>query len=139
VDKKILIAFVIGLALGVAGTGLVTCYRTSGEPDYLAGEYRESQQRTAETITGLERTIGEQRERIDDLETSNNRLTEHIRSARGISEQVIRRSEETAGDIRSAIALSKELADALKGIDRILRGNGSGGDSRNGVDNMEDL
>jgi hypothetical protein len=139
VQKNTITAFIIGLLLGcvAAGAGYVIwSYLTGGDPDILTGEYRASQQRTAETIAGLERTIGEQRERINDLSSSNSRLAFNIRNARGICEQALGGSEKTAGNIRSAIELSKTLATALKDIDRLLRGGRSGSDS---LDNVEDL
>jgi hypothetical protein len=132
------IGFVLCLILSGAGY-FIWSDRTGGDFDILTGEYRTSQQRTTETIAGLERTIGEQRERIDDLTTSHSQLEFNIRNARGICEQALGGSEKTAGDIRSAIELSKTLTTALKDIDRLLRGGRSGSDSGNGLDNLEDL
>jgi hypothetical protein len=134
-QKTTVTAFVIGLVLGVTGAGLIAYHRTGGDLDWFTGEYRASQQRAAEAVTGLERTIGEQRERIDNLEASNSRLEDNIRSARGICESALGGSEKAAGDIRSAIELSKTLATALKDINRIL----NSGDTSDGPGNVDDL
>jgi chromosome segregation ATPase len=139
VQKTIIIAFAVGLLLGAAGTGFVACYRTGGNFDWFTGEYRASQQRAAEEIAGLERTIGEQRKRIDDLEAGNSRLEGHIRDARGLCEQALGGSEKAAGNIRDAISLSKALTGALTDINRVLNRDRSSGDSGDGMDNMEDL
>jgi hypothetical protein len=136
--RNLVICFITGLVLGVFGAGIaghIMGNTEVGELDGAAGEYRASEQRTAEQIAGLERTIGDQRERIDYLTASNNRLESNIRSARGICNEALRGSEKTTGDIRSAIELSKTLTIALKNLDRIL----NSGNSGNGVDNVEDL
>jgi phage shock protein A len=133
-----IIGFVLCLVVSAAGY-FIWRNQSGGDLDRLAGEYRASQQRADEQIKGLERVIGEQRERINDIEASNQRLEVNIRDARELCEQAIGGSGKAADDIRSAIELSKTLTTALKDIDRILSGRRSGGDSGDGHNNMADL
>jgi hypothetical protein len=129
VQKNTVIAFVIGLALGILGTaGAVLFTGRSGGFGELTELDRANQQRTAEAVTGLERTVGEQRERITELEQSNNRLAANNRDARGIVEQLVLSTGTETTNIRSAIALYQKIADQIKSLDDILsRGDTSGG------------
>jgi chromosome segregation ATPase len=136
--KNRIVSFVIGLALGILGAAGFLIGQSGGTGG-LAELDRANQQRTAETVASLERTIGEQRERIDDLETSNNRLKEHIGDARGIVEQLTISTGTAATDIRSAIILLQTITDQVKSLDGIL-GRGDTGSSGGGsMDHVEDM
>jgi chromosome segregation ATPase len=144
--KNIIIAFVIGVALGILGTAWAVLAGQFGDPGGLAGIDRANQQRTAEAVDGLERTVGEQRSRITELEQSNsdlqashNRLEKHIGDARGIVEQLAISVTTEADDIRSAIELYKRITDQVKSLDYILSRGDTGGDSGDGLDNLDDL
>jgi chromosome segregation ATPase len=137
--KNRIVSFVIGLALGILGTAGAVLIGQSGDPGGLAELDRANQQRTAETVASLERTVGEQRERIARLQASNSRLEEHIEDARGIVEQLTVSVGTAADDIRSAIALLKTVTDQVKSLDRLLGRGDPGGDSGDGLDNIQDL
>jgi phage shock protein A len=146
VQKNTLIGFFAGVLLGAVGAGLVAHYRAGGDADYLIGEYRASEQRSAETVSGLTDTIERLRGRIAELEQSNSqirasysRLEANNRDAGRILDEAIGGSETAGTDIRSAIALSKKITDALKDSNRILNRGRSGGDSGDGLDNVENL
>jgi hypothetical protein len=139
VRKNTIIAFIIGLALGILGTAGAVLIGRSGDAGGLAELDRANQQRTAETVTSLERTVGEQRERIDHLQASNSRLERHIGDARGIVEQLTISTGAGAADIRSAIELLKAITDQVKSLDGILGRGDTRGDSGDSVDNLEDL
>jgi ABC-type transporter Mla subunit MlaD len=139
VSKTTVIAFVIGLALGILGTAGIILIRQSGYPGDLAGLDRAVQQETERTVTSLERTIGEQRRRIDDLQASNSRLEERIGDARGIVEQLTISTGTEAANIRSAIALLQTIKDQINRLDGVLGRGPPGGSSGDGVDNVADL
>jgi hypothetical protein len=140
VQKNIVVAFVIGLALGVLGTaGAVLFTGGSGDAGGLAELDRANQQRTAEAVDGLGRKIEEQRERITELESINSRLTSNNRDARGIVKQLAISTGTAASDIRSAIELYKKITDQVKSLDYILGRGDTGGDSGDGLDNLEAL
>jgi chromosome segregation ATPase len=145
--KYIVIAFAVGLALGILGTaGAVLFTGGSGGAGGLAELDRANQQRTAEAVDGLGRKIEEQRERITELEQSNSslrasnrRLEKHIGDARRISAELAVSVGTTASDIRSAVELLKKITDQVKSLDGILSRGDTGGHSGNGLDNLEDL
>jgi chromosome segregation ATPase len=147
VQKNIVIAFVIGLALGILGTaGAVLFTGRSGGAGELADLDRANQQRTAEAVTGLERTVGEQRSRITELEqsnsslrASNSRLEKHIGDARGIVKQLAISTGAAASDIRSAVELLKKITDQVKSLDGILSRGDTGGHSGDSLGNLEAL
>jgi hypothetical protein len=136
--KNRIVSFVIGLALGILGTAGFLIGQSGGSGG-LAELDRANQQRTAETVASFERTVGEQRGRIDDLETSNNRLKECIGDARGIVEQLTISTGTAATNIRSAIILLQTITDQVKSLDGVLGRGPPGGDSGDGVDHLEDL
>jgi hypothetical protein len=138
-QKNTIISFAIGLAVGILGTASVILAGRSGPAGDLAGLDRANQQRTTKTVADLERVIGEQRERIDGLEASNSRLNGHIRDARGIVEQLAVSTGSEAIDIRSAITLLKKITDQVKSLNSVLGGEPPGGDSGDGLADMEDL
>jgi hypothetical protein len=137
--KNRIVSFVIGLALGVLGAAGFVLVGQSGGSGGLAELDRANQQRTAETVGRLERTVGEQRDRIDSLETSNQRLEKHIGDARGITERLMVSTGTTSVDIRSAIILLKEITDQVKNLDGVLGRGDTGGGSGDGVSNIQDL
>jgi hypothetical protein len=139
VAKKYLIAFTIGLALGILGTAGAVLIGRSGGAGGLAELDRANQQRTAETVAGFERSIGEQRERIAELESINSRLTANNRDARGIVKQLAISTGSGAEDIRSAISLLEKITDTVKSLDGVLGRGDTGGDSGDSLDNLEDL
>jgi hypothetical protein len=139
VQKNTIIAFALGLALGILGTAGAVLAGQSGSAGDLTGLDRAVQQRTAETITDLERTVGEQRERIDDLQASNSRLEERIGDARGIVEQLAISTGAEAATIRSAITLLQTIKDQVYRLNGVLGRGDTGGDSGDGVDHVEDL
>jgi hypothetical protein len=143
--KNRIVSFVIGLALGILGAAGFLIGQ-SGGPGGLAELDRANQQRTAETVASFERTVGEQRSRIEELEqsnlsisASNRRLEKHIGDARGITEQLMVSTGTTATDIRSAIILLQTITDQVKSLDGVLGRGDTGGDSGDGVDHLEDL
>lgn len=137
--KNRIISFIIGLALGVLGTAEAILIRQSGDPGGLAELDRANQQETERTVERLERTIGEQRERINDLETSNSRLEGHFRIARGITQQLMVSTGSAATDIRSAIILHQTITDQVKSLDRLFVRGDTSGDSGDGLDNLENM
>jgi septal ring factor EnvC (AmiA/AmiB activator) len=133
------IAFIVGLALGILGTAGAVLAGQSGDPGGLAGLDRAVQQETERTVANLERTIGEQRKRIDDLQASNSRLEERITDARGIVEQLTVSTGSAAQDIRSAITLFQTIKDQVNRLDGVLGSGPPGGSGGDGVDNVQDL
>jgi chromosome segregation ATPase len=127
--SKMAVYIIIALIISIA-FGLVTDhYRESVEPGELAKLNRAVQQKTDRTIEELERTVSGQRERINNLEASNNRLTEHIGNARRISAELTVSTESTAVDIRSAIELLEKITIQVTDLNRELDSGdtGSGG------------
>jgi hypothetical protein len=146
--KNRIVSFIIGLALGILGTigAVFILDGQSGPSGGLAEIDRANQQRTAETVAGLERTVEEQRGRIGELEANNRelrastiRLTERIGNARGIVEQLAISTGTTATDIQSAIELHTTITDQVKSLDGVLGRGDTGSDSRDGMDHMENL
>jgi hypothetical protein len=125
--KNRIIAFAIGLALGILGTAGTVLIGQSGGAGGLAGLDRANQLETARTVAGLERTVGEQRERINHLEANNSRLEKHIGDARGVVEQLTISTGTEAADIRGAIELLKTITDQVKSLDGILGGGDTAG------------
>jgi hypothetical protein len=137
--KNRIAGFVTGLALGILGTAGAVLIGQSGDPGELAGLDRANQRGTERTVESLERVIGEQRERINDLEASNNRLQINNRDAGRIAQQLTISTGATASDIRSAIGLLRTITDQVKSLNRVLNSGDTGSDSGNGVDNVENL
>jgi chromosome segregation ATPase len=144
VAKKYLIAFTVGLALGILGTAGTVIIGRSGDAGGLAELDRANQQRTAETVDGLKRTVGEQRERITELEqsnsvlrASNSRLEKHIGDARGIVEQLRISTGTEATNIRSAISLLEKITDQVKRLDGILSRGDTGGGGPGGLAGLD--
>jgi chromosome segregation ATPase len=128
VQKTTVIAFVIGLVLGVTGAGLTAYFSDTRE---LADARRLSEQYRNE----LDRAT----KRIGELEAGNSRLNEHLRSAgRNVS-----RLEELAGktisDTRAARAVVAEIAVQVQSLVVELNNWRSGGRGGDGVDNVEDM
>jgi hypothetical protein len=126
VSKNTVIAFVIGLALGILGTAGFILIGQSGDPGGLAELDRAVQQQAAVTVGELERTVNEQRERIDNLQASNTRLEECLGDARRISAELTVAVESESVDIRSAIVLLKKITDQVKSLNGVLGGGDSG-------------
>jgi hypothetical protein len=139
VSKTTVIAFIVGLALGILGAAGAVFIGQSGDPGDLAGLDRAIQQETERTVANLERTIGEQRERIDDLQASNSRLEEYIGSARAISAELAVSVATGAADIRSAITLLQTIKDQVYRLDGVLGSGPPGGSGGDGSDNLEDM
>jgi hypothetical protein len=144
--KNRIVSFVIGLALGILGAAGFIFAGQSGGLGGLAELDRANQQRTAETVGRLGRTVEEQRSRIAELEqsnlsirASNQRLEKRIGDARGITEQLMVSTGTTATDIRSASILLQTITDQVKSLDGVLGRGDTGGDSGNGVSNVENL
>jgi chromosome segregation ATPase len=136
--KNRIVSFAIGLSLGILGTaGFLS--GGSGNPGGLAELDRAGKRETARIIGDFERTIGEQRNRINSLETRNNRLEANNRDARAITKQLTISASAETTNIRSAIILHKEITDQVKSLDGILSRGDTGGDSGDGVSNIQDL
>jgi chromosome segregation ATPase len=128
VQKITVIAFVIGLVLGAAGSGLIAYVSDTGELEsarQLSEQYRSEFDRAAE--------------RIGELEAGNSRLNEHLRSA----SRNVGRLEELAGqtisDTRAARAVVAEIAVQVQSLVMELNNWRSGGSGWGGVDNMDDM
>jgi hypothetical protein len=137
--KNRIVSFVIGLALGILGTAGAVLVGQSGPTGDLSVRNEFVQRETAATVERLERTIKEQRERIDDLQAGNHRLTEYIGDARAVSSELAVSVTAGAEDIRSAIALLKTIKDQVYRLNGVLNRGDTGGDSGDSMDNLEDL
>jgi chromosome segregation ATPase len=142
--KNRIVSFAIGVALGVLGTAGAVLVGQSGDSGELAQLDRANQRQTAETVAGLERTVGEQRDRITELEESNSnlrasnqKLESNNRDARGIVEQLTVSTGTEATDIRSAIALHETIKDQIDRLDRVLGGGDTGGGGSGGMGGMD--
>jgi ABC-type transporter Mla subunit MlaD len=135
--KNRIVSFAVGLALGVLGTAGAILAGQSGDPGELAKLDRANQLETERTVASLERVIGEQRERIDDLEASNSRLDRNIRDARGISAELTESARAAGTDIRSAITLLKTIKDQVYRLNGVLNRGDTGGGGSGGVAGMD--
>jgi chromosome segregation ATPase len=146
VAKNTIIAFALGLALGILGTVGTVLIGQSGDPGGLAELDRANQQQTTETVARLERAFGEQQNRITELEQSNHdlrasnqRLETNNRDARRIVEQLTVSTGAEADDIRSSIKILKTIKDQVYRLDGVLGRGDTGGGCGGGLDNVDDL
>jgi chromosome segregation ATPase len=130
VEKNTIAAFIIGLVLGCVAAGTAG-YIIGGD----SGELADARRLSAEYRSELDRAT----ERITSLEASNNRLNEHLRSASGNVERLESLTGQTISDTRAASRLVAEITVQVQGLIGELNRWRSGGDSRDGMDNLEDL
>jgi len=121
-DGDIVFACIL-LAIVLAG---ILCFifqpgRSRPVDDLAAANAR----RTEETIGELRRTVSEQQSRIDDLESSNQRLEEYLIDAGRICESLTGTVETSGTYTASAIEVSKRLRTVIKALeswyDNLLR------------------
>jgi hypothetical protein len=135
--RGVVIAFAFGLVLGIVGAGVFILAGGPGPVGEFSGLFRAGERETKRTVAGLERALGEQRERISELEasnqrleSSNSRLAEHIGDARRLSEELAVSVGTTAADISSAKRLHQKITEQVKGLIGVLnRGSPGGGGS----------
>jgi chromosome segregation ATPase len=130
VDKKDFVFCAILLALGVVFTGILGYIR-----DGHSGKLADARQLSIEYRSELDRAA----ERIASLEASNSRLNEHLRSASGNVERLESLTSQTISDTRAASRLVKEIAVQVQSLIGELDRWRSGSDSRDGLDNLDDL
>jgi chromosome segregation ATPase len=103
--------------------------------EYYTGELADARRLSDEYRSELDRAA----ERITSLEASNSRLNEHLRSAGRNAERLESLTRETISDTRAASRLVKEITIQVQGLIGELDRWRSGGDSGDGLDNLEDL
>jgi chromosome segregation ATPase len=130
VDKKSIAVIVIIVAMGFVLTGY--CGYIIGDN---SGELTDARRLSTEYRTELDRAT----ERIASLEASNSRLNEHLRSASRNVERLESLTGQTISDSRAASRLVKEITIQVQSLIGELDSWRSGGDNRDGLDNVEDL
>jgi hypothetical protein len=130
VEKKEFVTFVILSILGAVCAGILGYIR-----DGHFGELEDARRLSIEYRSELARAA----ERITSLEAINHRLNEHLRSASGHVERLEILTGKTISDTRAAIGLVKEITVQVQGLISELDRWRSGGDSGDGVDNLEDM
>jgi hypothetical protein len=120
VSRNTFIASIISFAVGFFGATAAILMGGSGSVGGLAGIDRAGQQETEHLAGELERTVTEQRDRINRLEAGNSRLEEHLRNARAISSELAVSTGSEATDIRSAIILLKKITAQVQSLNHIL-------------------
>jgi hypothetical protein len=129
VDKKNLVFFAIVFALGVVAAGIIGYLRESDSRQLESARNLAEQYRTAEQLA---------RERIDALESDNSRLQKHLDDAGGISQRLTASVSANVSDTRAAIEIVKQVIVQVKALDDLIMRSRTGGDSGDGVVDMED-
>jgi chromosome segregation ATPase len=130
VSKKDIVFYALVAALGLILSGYAG-YLIGDDSGELADARRLSNEYRSELSSSAKR--------ITSLEASNHRLNEHLRSASGNVDRLESLTGKTISDTREAIRLVKEITIQVQGLISELDRWRSGGDSRNGVDNMVDM
>jgi hypothetical protein len=130
VGKKDVIFCAVIFSLGIVFAGVIGYVREGyiaelTDARRLSTEYRNELDRAAERITGLE--------------ASNNRLNEHLRSAGRNVSRLEELTGQTISDTRAASLLVKEIIVQVQGLIGELDRWRSGSDSRDSLDNVEDM
>jgi len=115
--KHYAIAFIIGLVLGAAVTGVwgvVSGFGRAGSIDTIAEDNRRS---TNATVTELRGTVEQQRARIDDLETSNRRLEEYLMGAGRICKSLAGTVAAGGANTASAAQVSARLRAGIEALE----------------------
>jgi len=115
--KNFGIAFIIGILIGTVGAGICLYISGSGRTGLLSWLATANARRAEDTVAELRGTINRQQERINELESDNQRLEEYLSGAGRICESLTGTVEASGTYTTSAVAVSKKIRLGIEALE----------------------